>query len=189
MPRLFIAIDLPEEIREELCCLRTPIPGGRWVPESQIHLTLAFLGDVETSRVAELTGRISALTAPPFRLCLDRLGCFPSRSRPRVLWVGVRPEPLLTSLADRLREILRECTIPQEDRPFSPHITLARLKLPAPRENAIFLDRPFRLEKQTISVEEFILFESRLTAAGAIHTPLKRFRLSGGSAAVDDPSA
>jgi 2'-5' RNA ligase len=189
MPRLFIAIELPEEVREELCRLRIQIPGARWVPESQIHLTLAFLGDVETERVAGLTERLSGLAAPPFQLCFDRLGCFPGRSRPRVLWVGVRPDPLLTSLADRLREILREWDIPQDERPFSPHITLARLKLPASRESAAFLDRPFRLESPTVSAEEFILFESRLTPAGAIHTPLKRFRLSGGSVAVDDPSA
>lgn len=189
MPRLFIAIDLAEEVRDELCRLRTQIPGARWVPAPQIHLTLAFLGDVETERVAELTERLSGLTASPFQLCFDRLGCFPSRSRPRVLWVGVRPEPLLISLAERLREILRECNIPQEDRPFSPHITLARLKFPATRESASFLDRPLRMESPTASVEEFILFESRLTAAGAVHTPLKRFRFSGGSASGDPQPA
>lgn len=178
MPRLFIAIDLPEDVREELCRLRTPIPGGRWVPQSQLHLTLAFLGDVEAGRVTELIGRLSGLKSAPFVLRFDRLGCFPSRARPRVLWVGVRPEPLLGTLAERLREILDECAIPQEERPFSPHITLARLKLPAPRESASFLDRPLRLQRPTISVEEFILFESSLTPAGAIHTPLQRFPLS-----------
>lgn len=179
LPRLFIAIDLPEEVREELCRLRTPIPGARWVPANQLHLTLAFLGDVEPERVIELTERVAGLTAPPFQLRFDRTGCFPSRMRPRVLWVGLKPEPLLISLADRLRELLRACAIPQEERPFAPHITLARLKLPAPRESAPFLDRPLQLQRPSVTVREFILFESSLTPAGAIHTPLKHFPLSG----------
>jgi RNA 2',3'-cyclic 3'-phosphodiesterase len=181
MPRLFIAIDLPEVVRQELCRLNVPIPGSRWVPADQLHLTLAFLGDVGEERVAGLARALGQVSAAPFRLRFDRLGCFPSRARPRVLWVGLKPEPLLISLADRLRELLRASDIPQEERPFSPHITLARLKLPAARECASFLDRPLALERTSVPVVEFILFESRLTAAGAIHTPLKRFPLSGGS--------
>ncbi len=181
MPRLFIAIDLPEVVRQELCRLNVPIPYSRWVPVDQLHLTLAFLGDVGDERVAGLARALGQVSAAPFELHFDRLGCFPSRSRPRVLWVGLKPEPLLLTLADRLRDLLRDCGIPQEDRPFSPHITLARLKLPAARECASFLDQPLELNRLSVPVQEFILFESRLTAAGAIHTPLKRFPLSGGS--------
>ena len=181
MPRLFIAIDLPEVVRQELCRLNVPIPGSRWVPADQLHLTLAFLGDVGDERVAGLTRALGQVSAAPFRLRFDRLGCFPSCARPRVLWVGLKPEPLLISLADRLREILRAGDITQEERPFSPHITLARLKLPAARECRSFLNQSPALECPAVPVVEFILFESRLTAAGAIHTPLKRFPLSGGS--------
>jgi 2'-5' RNA ligase len=181
MPRLFIAIDLPAVVRQELCRLNVPIAGCRWVPADQLHLTLAFLGDVGEERVAGLARALGQVSAAPFLLHFDRLGCFPTCARPRVLWVGLKPEPLLLSLADRLRELLRAGGIPQEERPFSPHITLARLKLPATRQCRSFLERPLALERTPIPVVEFILFESRLTAAGAIHTPLKRFPLSGGS--------
>lgn len=180
MSRLFIAIDLPEEVREKLLGLRVPIPGARWVPAGQLHLTLAFPGEVDEERQQRLVGMLERVKAPPFRIGFDRAGCFPGPGKPRVLWVGVKPEPKLCSLAERLRELLRACDIPQEERPFFPHVTLARLRQPAARECAPFLCQRIGRDCPTVSVEEFMLFESRLSSAGALHIPVRRFRLSGG---------
>jgi 2'-5' RNA ligase len=175
--RLFIAIELPDEIKKLLEGMRTDIPGSRWVPLEQIHLTISFLGEVDDTTVDLLTGALATIKAPGFNLCFSSTGCFPDRRRPRVLWVGLEPEPLLNSLASLVRESVLACNIPQEERPFSPHITLARLKLPTPREVDAFLDQS---QKQVppVMVREFILFRSLLTSQGAVHTPVKTFALS-----------
>lgn len=180
--RLFIAIELPDDLKKALGRLRADIPGARWVPLEQIHLTLAFLGKVEEKTVERLTSELAHIQAPAFELCFAGAGCFPNRHRPRVLWIGLAPEPRLTDLAARVHEVVLSCDIPQEERPFSPHITLARFKFPASRETGAFLDLHQKLELPPFSAQEFILFQSRLTPQGAVHTPVKIFALaaSGG---------
>jgi 2'-5' RNA ligase len=176
--RLFIAIELPDEIKKQLEEMRTDISGSRWVPLEQIHLTLTFLGEVDDTTLDLLSGALVTIKAPGFNLCFGGTGCFPDRRRPRVLWVGLEPEPLLSSLASLVREAVLTCNIPQEERPFSPHITLARLKFPAPLEVVSFLDRPQKQELPPVKVREFTLFQSLLTSQGAVHTPVKTFALS-----------
>ena len=176
--RLFIAIDLPAEIKQALGQLRCDLPGARWVAAAQIHLTLAFLGEVEEARVAPLVTELARIHLPPFTLDLTGPGCFPHRQRPRVLWVGLTPQPLLTQLAAAVQEALFVCGFPLEERPFSPHLTLARLKFPAPREVGVFLDQPLPASFPVFAVREFILFESRLNPHGAEHLPLRSFPLA-----------
>lgn len=175
--RLFIAIELPDEIKKQLEEMRTDIPGSRWVPLEQIHLTLSFLGEVDDTALDLLSGALATINVPGFNLCFSGTGCFPDRRRPRVLWVALEPEPLLNSLAVLVREAVLDCSIPQEERPFSPHITLARLKFPAPREVGAFLDQPQKQKLPAVSVREFALFQSLLTSQGAVHTPVKTFAL------------
>jgi 2'-5' RNA ligase len=158
--------------------LRIDIPGARWVAQEQLHLTLSFLGELEEAAIPRLTGALSGIHAPGFELRSAGTGCFPNPRLPRILWVGLAPEPLLISLASLVRKAVLSCDIPQEDRPFSAHITLARLKQPASHEVAAFLDQPHRQKIPTVRVSEFILFQSRLTPQGAIHTPLKCFQLA-----------
>jgi 2'-5' RNA ligase len=176
--RLFIAIEFPDELKKQLEGMHTDIPGSRWVPMEQIHLTLSFLGEVDDATLDPLTGALATIKAPGFDLCFSGTGCFPDRRRPRALWVGLEPEPLLNSLASLVREAVLACNIPQEERPFSPHITLARLKFPAPREVGAFLDLPQKKELPPVRVREFTLFRSLLTSQGAVHTALRTFALS-----------
>jgi RNA 2',3'-cyclic 3'-phosphodiesterase len=178
--RLFIAIELPETCKKELGRLRAPeIPGARWVPAEQIHLTLAFLGEVDEETSKRLISRLNLIEAQGFELCLAGTGCFPDRRRPRVLWVGVRKEPLLADLATKIHDTVLACDIPQEERPFSPHLTLARLKFPAAAEAGAFLDKHSTFELEPFPVAEFILFQSRLSPKGAEHIPLKSFPVAG----------
>jgi 2'-5' RNA ligase len=176
--RLFIAIELPDDLRMLLEGMRTDIPGSRWVPLEQIHLTLAFLGQVDDATLGLLTAALATIEAPGFNLCFSGTGCFPDRRRPRVLWVGLEPESLLNSLASLVREAVLACNISLEERPFSPHITLARLKFPSPREVGAFLDQPRKRELPPVSVRKFTLFQSLLTSRGAVHTPVQTFALS-----------
>lgn len=176
--RLFIAIEIPDDLKKMIGTLRADIPGARWVPAEQIHLTMAFLGDVEESVAEQLNSELACIHTPEFELCFSVTGCFPGRHRPRVLWLGVKPHPHLEELAARVRAAALYCGIPQEERPFSPHITLARLKLAPSRELDAFLEQPQRQRIHPFRVREFILFQSLLTRQGAVHTPLRSFPLA-----------
>lgn len=176
--RLFIAIELQDNAKMALGGLRCDIPGARWVPREQIHLTLAFLGDVDDDGVGRLSDRLSRIHAPAFSLRFSETGCFPDRRRPRVLWVGLEHESRLLNLAAMVRNAVTDCGIELEDRPFSPHITLARIKAPEPKEAGRFLDRHLQKKLPSLAVREFILFQSRLTPEGAIHTPVRSFPLA-----------
>jgi len=177
--RLFIAIELPTGLKNELDRLRTDIPGARWVPTEQLHLTLAFLGEVAEDTAGRLTTQLAEIRAASFTLSFSGIGCFPDRQRPRVVWIGVKPEPNLLKLAAAVQQSALSSGISLEERPFSPHLTLARLKLPAAAELRAFIDRQSRITLKPFSVREFTLFQSRLTQQGAVHTPIRDFPLPG----------
>jgi 2'-5' RNA ligase len=175
--RLFIAIELPDDLKTALSRLRVDVPGARWVPPEQLHLTLAFLGEVEEKTAGELSERLALIHTPQFQLFFSGTGCFPNRRRPRVLWAGLEPNPRLMRLAAGVHGAVLACGIPQEERPFSPHITLARLKFPAAREVDTFLKMPQKLKLPPFPVREVILFQSLLTQ-GAVHIPVRSFSLA-----------
>lgn len=183
--RLFIAIEPPDDLKTALCRLRVDVPGARWVPMEQLHLTLAFLGEVEENTAGELVERLALIRTPPFQLGFSTTGCFPSRHRPRVLWAGFEPHPRLMHLAAGVHGAVLACGIPQEERPFSPHITLARLKFPAAREVDAFLTMPQKLKLPPFPVREVILFQSRLTPQGAVHIPIRTFPIAGAGGSAD----
>jgi 2'-5' RNA ligase len=95
-----------------------------------------------------------------------------------VLWIGLVPHPYLRHLAAGIHEAVLACGIPQDERPFSPHITLARLKPSPSRTFDAFLDQNRNLKLPPCSVRKFTLFQSRLTPQGAVHTPLRSFPLA-----------
>jgi len=175
--RLFIAIELPVEVKKMLARLQREIPGARWVPMEQLHLTLSFLGEVDDATCELLTGKLSEIAVSEFNLRFSGSGCFPTSRHPRVLWAGLAEEPLLTNLADMVRKAVLLCGIPQEERPFSPHITLARFRQPAGKEVSAFLEKHQHMALPAFNVLEFILFQSQLTPHGAIHIPVRKFPL------------
>lgn len=182
--RLFIAIDIPDDLKKKIGSLRSDIPGARWVPAEQLHLSLAFLGEVEETTIERLSGELARIKQAEFKLCFSGTGCFPDLHRPRVLWVRPEPQPYLQVLAEKVREAVLFCGIPQEERRFSPHLTLARMKQPPSREFNAFIEQNKLLKYPPFSVREFSLFQSRLSQQGAVHIPLRNFPLTtvgGGS--------
>jgi 2'-5' RNA ligase len=175
--RLFIAIELPEQLKKRLGGLRTDISGARWVPLVQLHLTLVFLGEVDADLCKSLLAALGAIKAPGFRLRFNRPGCFPHHRQPRVLWIGLDPEPLLLKLVRQLQQTVLDCGIPLEEKPFTPHITLARCKIPAEHAVNLFLEQHARLNLEPFDVQEFFLFQSQLTVRGAVHTALGSYSL------------
>jgi RNA 2',3'-cyclic 3'-phosphodiesterase len=138
--RLFLAINLPEELRratyEAAAPLRAAAPEARWVREEKLHLTLKFLGDVPEERVGELDAAFGAVAAAHRVVTLEvaRFGAFPNWRRPRVVWAGVVPDPRLELLEHDVELAGERLGFPVEGRPFRPHVTIGRLRGPLPDE-------------------------------------------------------
>ena len=175
--RLFIAIEIPDELKSALGKLHSGIAGARWVPEEQLHLTLAFVGEVDAAASDLLSERLAGISSEGFILHFSRLGCFPNNRKPRVIWAGLEPEPLLGRLVSLVRQAALDTGILLEERPFAPHITLARFRQPPGREIGPLVSQLQLPKLQPVIVEDFILYCSSLTASGAIHTPLRHFPL------------
>jgi 2'-5' RNA ligase len=179
MIRLFVAVALPDALRQRLAMLCRGVKGARWVDEDSMHLTLRFIGEVEEPQGEEIADALDRLRAPGFPLTLLGAGHFETRGRVRALWVGIEPNPALTQLQERIESAVQRTGLPPEGRKFSPHITLARLDRAQPdiirnwlHENSLFRAEPF-------AVEEFVLFQSLLGNGGAVYRPVAEFPLDG----------
>jgi 2'-5' RNA ligase len=178
--RLFIAMPFPGEVVSALHAIQQGIRGARWVPEGQMHLTLRFLGDVEEECLEPLQEQLAAIRLDPFPLAVAGTGCFPPRGRARVLWAGLAPSPPLQELSRLVEAGVGAAGLPAEIRPFSPHVTLARLADADPGEVRRYLDRQQGLGLAPFPVEQFILYASQLTPRGALHAPVATFNLGSG---------
>ena len=179
MPRLFVAIDPPLGIRERLAGLCCGLPGARWVEPEQLHLTLRFIGDVDGSMLRPVQEALAEVSAEAFSLQLEGIGFFPPRGNPRVVWVGIRKNEQLLRLHNRIESVLVRAGLEPEDRKYSPHITLARLKnTPATRIGAYLAQHGlFRTEE--FPVKEFLLYSSVLNSRGARHSIEEGYPLDG----------
>ena len=167
MPRLFVAIELPDDIKQQLTRLRADIPGATWVKPHAFHLTLRFLGDqVDAARVPAIISALGAVQAAPFDVVLQGVGRFPPKGLARVLWVGTAAQPALTALHRTVESTLETVGFPPESRPFSAHITLARLKQDARQQVEAFLNQQRQFRSDPIPVTNFHLIESVLTPQG-----------------------
>jgi len=125
MHRLFVAIDLPDEVKNALGTLCSGLAGAKWVKREQMHLTLRFIGDVDDERFEAIKSELGSVKSAPFEMHLEGVGQFPVKGKPRVLWVGVKAHPALAELYGKVNNTLNGLDLPPEDYPFSPHITLA----------------------------------------------------------------
>jgi 2'-5' RNA ligase len=168
--RLFVALELPDEVKDQLVALKTDLPDAVWVKRPALHLTLRFLGDrIDPIRLTPIQLALASIRAESFSLALRGTGRFPSGARrpARVLWVGLTESPPLLTLHAAVEQALASADFPPEDRPFSPHITLARLKgdQTAPQIER-FLDRQRGFHSDAFTVSSFHLMSSVLTPEG-----------------------
>ena len=182
--RSFIAIELPEEVRRGLAKLRSELERAehrfvKWVDSEGIHLTLKFLGNIPFKQVAEVTKAIeeAAQVIPPFHLEISGLGAFPNLKQPRVLWVGIGGEiDTLLRLQQNIDSALASLGFAKEERPFMPHLTLARVRQgasPMERKNFGELAMSASFEASyPIDAKAVSLMRSQLTPEGAIYTRL-----------------
>ena len=180
MPRLFIAIDLPNAIKDQVLSLRKDdLPPGRWTKREALHLTLHFIGDVPEAVARAYQRALTHAEAPSFDLRIEGVGQFPIEARPRVIWAGVANRPALRAVYEAVGAALESEGFVRERRRFHPHITLMRFRKPLRRGLASkwiqahldFYTEPFR-------VEQFALYESELKASGAVYRKRAVYSLS-----------
>lgn len=176
--RLFIAIDLPDTILDQLQPLWQSRPTGRPGVLEQIHLTLSFLGEVPPRGEAGITEALSGIRSRHFPLKVEGVGCFPSAHRARILWAGISASPGLQSLKKQIDEALRPLGFIPDKKPFHPHLTLARIRNPRIRGIAEFLQRYREFSSEEFVVEDFHLYSSQLTPKGALYKKFKSFSLT-----------
>lgn len=169
MIRSFIALPLEQSVRTRLSTLGRTIPGARVVPENQIHLTLRFLGDIESSRLGAIKEGLTQVNAAPVTVTISGVGHFPPRGMPRVIWAGVTPPAAINGLRTKINFVLKELGLPPEERNYHPHITIARLKNCPLGRIADFLTSNSLLQSPPLTIETFTLFSSTLSAKGALH--------------------
>lgn len=184
--RLFIALDIPEEVRERLQQyadrVRVYAPDARWARTESLHVTLKFVGEVSDVKVQEIKTALGPVKAQAFEVDFKEVGFFPAPKSALVFWAGVNASATLPQLASAVEESLEKIGIAREKRPFHAHLTLAR----APEGGAS--RHCFRLLQERLSSEappqfgtmtarEFFLYQSQIMRGGARYTKLQRFPL------------
>ena len=182
MIRLFVAVELPEQVRDRLARISYNLAGARWLDGDAVHLTLRFIGEVDHDVAADIDDALLRVAAPAFQLCLAGVGHFGSRGRAAVLWIGVGASSALAQLQAKIESALVRTGLAPEGRKFHPHVTLARLRAtPADRLAPILADLG-ALRLGPFTVEHFTLFSSMLSKDGAVYTPEARYPLAVGPA-------
>lgn len=183
--RLFVAVEIPSGVKEEVgrfgAYLRGRIDGFRWVSPDRFHLTLRFLGEVDRGRIPMLREELAraAGKVEPFDFHLEGAGAFPSADRPRVIWVGVgQGKEQLIRLAGEIEETVRRAGFAPENRPFTPHLTLARAR---ERSGGASIQNALQPEGDRyfgqVSCGQVVLMSSLLGRGGPTYTALDSLHL------------
>jgi 2'-5' RNA ligase len=150
----------------------------RWVAGKNIHLTLKFLGEVDSNKIEAISRVIDTESRQisPFDLSAGGVGAFPNPRRPRVVWIGVQAPPVLAELAAAIDRGTQQLGFPAEDRPFSPHLTLGRVPQNASPQEVQAIGQILSTTKigelGGFEVRQVTLFRSDLQPSGAVYTPL-----------------
>lgn len=183
--RAFIAVDLTKEIQSRIAEIQSVLqkfsPAVRWVRPQSIHLTLKFLGEINSSWQEQIVDLFSSQRCPvsPFQISVAQMGFFPSAQAPRVIWLGIdQGKAPLQSLAKYVDKILCGVGFTPEPREFSPHVTIGRTKFL--RDPQALIDAVWRFGQcgcGTAWVRQFFLYESQLDRKGSVYTKRAIFGL------------
>jgi len=180
MSRLFLAINLPDEVKQELWKVEEGMKQQfihskvAWVALENFHITLHFLGDVEEELIPELKERLAKQVYPQeFSLILKEVGAFPDKKQPRTLQVTTSLPTQALGLYKRLADVLVSLGLPVDMRPWTPHITLGRVKV----QSEVLQPEKIALSPLPFSVSSFELMKSTLTSQGSLYESLASFPL------------
>jgi len=182
--RLFIAIEIPENVRTAFAALVKEFsalaPQLKCVRAENLHVTLKFLGETDPSKLGPLQNVLSDVhSAEPVNLEFRSLGFFPNEKRPRVFWAGMESSANLKTLAVDIDEAVHRLGFPLEERPYAPHLTLARISPPIiPPKLLQAINEKSNQSFGSLSTRDFHLIESKLKPAGAEYTTLQSFHFA-----------
>jgi 2'-5' RNA ligase len=169
MQRLFVALDLPRYHKDAIEAIQRGLPDVRWTDPETLHVTLAFIGEVDNGVFKDAMEALSHVHTRPFPLELKGLGHFPPRGPVRQIWVGVRLDPELGRLQRRVARALTDVGVKLDKRKFTPHVTVARCRTPPPeRRLQAFFQRHSLIKLPPTTVSDFHLYSSWL-GGGAPH--------------------
>ena len=174
MHRLFVGIDLPQQVKAALTARMGGVLGARWQSAAQLHLTLRFIGTVDTHTANAAAEALATIRTRAFALSIGRPGIFERKGRVETLWVGVEPQEPVKALHNKVDRALQLVGIAPETRSYLPHVTLARFSGTAGPLDA-FLREGF--PPVSFTVDAISLFESRLTTEGADYNVVARWPL------------
>ena len=166
MRKLFVALDLPDFVKQRLASLCAGVPHARWARPEQLHITLRFIGEVDGAMFDDIGHALADVRFFPFELRLAGVGEFGDRRRTRVLWAGVQPCDALEHLHDRVESALVRLGVAPERRSYRAHVSLARLDRPTDDRVRGFLTHHARFAVGPFDIESFTLFSSVSTHSG-----------------------
>jgi len=175
--RTFLAVPLGREILRAIESIRhdlvSTLPDVRWVSPETMHLTIKFFGDIPSTDIDKIETAMLSLEKQlhAFETDISGLGAFPSLTRPRVIWLGVQNQTAFKGLHSAAEKELSRIGFEPDERPFSPHLTLGRVKNPIPSADKI-LEKYRHVYCGKMKADRLVLFESRLSPKGAVHLPL-----------------
>jgi len=175
--RLFVALDLPQQVRARLARLAAGLPGARWPPPENYHLTLRFLGEMPAHRAEELDGALAALRGRGFVLQISGVGVFEKAGRPQTLWAGVERNADLARLQSKVETALHRVGLAPDRRRFTPHVTLARMDQPVSPGLASFVVANNLYRSAPIRADNVTLFSSFLGKDQPTYTPEAEYAL------------
>jgi RNA 2',3'-cyclic 3'-phosphodiesterase len=182
--RLFVALQIPSAVRVNLAEFVKPLralgPQPRWVQPENLHMTLKFIGEVPPERVAAIrTGLAAVRSGGEVAIDFSGVGFFPNEKSPRVFWAGMNASPNLKTLASDIDNATQRLGIPREQRPFLPHLTLARFQPPQlPEKLRAAIQANAARDFGSLRTNQFHLIESKLKPSGAEYTTLESFSFS-----------
>jgi 2'-5' RNA ligase len=184
--RCFIAVTLPAPLKQSvgkmMKSLRETGADVRWVPEENLHLTLKFLGATGEEQMEGITGALRKKISPhpPFYITIGGVGCFPGGRHPRVIWVGIQEYGPLEDIYRAVEDVMTQFGYPPEDRPFSPHLTIGRVRSGKRLAEALKRLDEFRaVVFDEFEVKGVTLMKSELKPGGAEYSSLAEIPLEG----------
>lgn len=177
MPRLFTAISLPADIKQALLMQGGGIPGARWQRDDQLHLTLRFIGDVDGRQFSDVAQILEMANAKPFDISLAGIYQFGGKN-PHIVWAGVEAGPAIFSLENSIDRLLQRIGLPPEQRKYTPHVTLARLKDASRRKVMEYIADHSLFKTPSFTVDAFHLYSSQLKGEGALYRVEQTYSLS-----------
>ena len=186
MARLFVGIPLPSSICDRLLTLQSGLPGARWRPRDNLHVTLAFIGEMDSHGESEIADALVRLEAPAFDIRVEGIGHFGKR-RPHTLWAGVDEAGELSHLAGKVANTLKQIGVKIENRKYTPHVTIANVRNARRNDVNEFVGRHGDFVSDPFYVDRFVLYQSHMGKGASHYVSRAEFALAAFPQTFEEP--